>query len=115
MLPLAQKKVFATFSGATKYAGTYVPQGGRTAQAALIGGVDVYISDVGTHKLMLNRYMRTRTVLCLDPEYVSTAFLRPIKFEERAKTGDATRGEILAEWCLVVGNPDAHAKVQDAS
>jgi len=116
MLPSNLKRKVALFAGATKFAGVTVNQNeGRSSQATLIGGVDLYISDFGEHKLMLNRYMRTRTVLCLDPEYVAAAFLRPIKFEERAKTGDATRGEILAEWCLVVGNPDAHAKVQDAS
>ena len=38
--------------------------------------------------MLLNRYMRTRTVLFLDPGYWATGWLRPIKFEERAKTGD---------------------------
>jgi anti-sigma factor RsiW len=116
IVPAALKRKIAAFGGANKFAGVSVNQtDGRVAQAAVIGGVDLYISDFGEHKIMLNRYMRTRTILCLDPEYLATAWLRPIKFEERAKTGDATRGELLAEWCLVVGNPDAHAKVQDAS
>jgi hypothetical protein len=116
IVPSALKRKIAAFGGANKFAGVSVNQtDGRVAQAAVIGGVDLYISDFGEHKIMLNRYMRTRTILCLDPEYLATAWLRPIKFEERAKTGDATRGELLAEWCLVVGNPDAHAKVQDAS
>lgn len=114
MLPAALKRRVAGFAGSTSFAGVSVNQG-RTAQGVVVGGVDLYISDFGEHKLMLNRYMRTRTILALDPEYVSVAFLRPIKFEERAKTGDATRGELLAEWCLVVGNPDAHAKLQDCS
>jgi len=114
MLPAALKRRAAGFAGASAYAGVSVNQG-RTVQGVVVGGVDLYVSDFGTHKLMLNRYMRTRTVLALDPEYLSTAWLRPIKFEERAKTGDATRGEILCEWCLVVGNPDAHAKLQDCS
>jgi hypothetical protein len=116
MMGAALKRKVATFGGASKFAGVSVNQNqGRNSNAVVLGGVDLYISDFGEHKIMLNRYMRTSTVLCLDPEYLATAFLRPIKFEERAKTGDATRGEILAEWCLVVGNPDAHAKVQDAS
>lgn len=108
----SQKRAMAAFGGASKYAGVSVNQG-RTSQAVVLGGVDLYISDFGEHKVMLNRYMRTRTVLCLDPEYISFGFLRPIKYEERAKTGDASRGELLAEGCLIVGNPDAHAKVQD--
>ena len=100
----SQKRVMATFGGASKFAGVSVNQG-RTSQAVVLGGVDLYISDFGEHKVMLNRYMRTRTVLCLDPDYISFGFLRPIKFEERAKTGDATRGELFAEGCLIVGNP----------
>lgn len=107
-----QKRTVATFAGAQKFAGFYNPSQ-KAAQGMVIGGVDLYISDFGEHKLVLDRFMRARTVLCIDPEYVSVAWLRPLKFEERAKTGDATRGELLGEWTLVVENPDAHAKVQD--
>lgn len=108
------KKRIASFAGASSYAGVSVNQG-RTAQGVVVGGVDLYISDFGEHKIKLNRYQRTGTVLCLDPEYVSVGFLRPIKFEERAKTGDSTRGEILTEFTLIGDNPDAHAKVQSVS
>ena len=108
------KRKIATFGGASKFSGVQV-QGPRTAQSVVIGGVDLYISDFGEHKIMLNRYQRTGTLLALDPEYVSVGFLRPIKFEERAKTGDATRGELLTEFCLIGDNPDAHAKIQSVS
>lgn len=114
MVNTTAKKRIATFGGANKYAGVQVNQG-RSAQAVVIGGVDLYISDFGEHKVILNRYQRQRTLFCIDPEYFSTAWLRPIRFEERAKTGDATKGELLCEWTLVVENPDAHAKVQDLS
>lgn len=108
------KKRIASFAGATSYAGVSVNQG-RTAKGVVVGGVDLYISDFGEHKIKLSRYQRTGTVLCLDPEYVSVGFLRPIKFEERAKTGDSTRGEILTEFTLIADNPNAHAKVQSVS
>ena len=114
MLGATQKRVMSTFAGASSYAGVTVNQG-RTAQGVIVGGVDLYISPFGEHKVVLNRYMRSRTVFGIDPDYVSFGFPRPIKFEERAKTGDATRGELLAEGCLIVGNPDAHFKVQDCS
>lgn len=107
-----QKRTIATFGGAQKFAGFYNPKQGA-GQGMVIGGVDLYVSDFGEHKLVLDRFMRTRTLLCLDPDYISLAWLRPLKFEERAKTGDATRGELLGEWTLVVENPDAHSKVQD--
>jgi len=106
------KRRIGSFAGASSYAGVSVNQG-RTAQGVVVGGVDLYISDFGEHKIMLNRYMRNSVVLGLDPDYISVAMLRPMKFEERAKTGDATRGELLTEWCLVADNPDAHFQVRD--
>lgn len=108
------KRRIASFAGASSYAGVSVNQG-RTSQGVIVGGVDLYISDFGEHKIKLNRYMRTGTVLCLDGDYVSVAMLRPIKFEERAKTGDATRGELLCEYTLIADSPDAHSKVQAVS
>lgn len=115
MLNFAAKKQFAGFSGATKYAGTYMNQASKTAEAAIIGGVDMYISDAGDHKLMLNRHMRTRTVFGIDPDYVSVAFLDGIKMHPLAKTGDAEKMMLITEFCLVVDNPDAHFKIQDTA
>jgi hypothetical protein len=112
MLPYAQKGHIAGFSGATKYAGAYSTVSGK-AQAALIGAVDVYISDAGDHKLTLNRYVRSRTLFGIDPEYVSVAFLDGIKMHDLAKTGDAEKKMLITEFCLVVDNPDAHFKIQD--
>jgi hypothetical protein len=114
MVNTTLKKKIATFGGAQKFAGFYNPKQGA-AQGMIIGGVDTYISDFGEHKIMLNRHMRATTLFALDKEYVSVGFLRPIKFEERAKTGDATRGELLTEYTLVADNPDAHGKLQDAT
>lgn len=114
MMGSTQKRVMSTFAGASAYAGVTVNQG-RTAQGVIVGGVDLYVSPFGDHKVVLNRYMRSRTVFGLDKGFISFGFLRPIRFEERAKTGDATRGELLAEGCLIVGNPDAHFKVSDLS
>lgn len=111
MLPYGQKKQIASFTGATKYAGTYVD--GGVAQAALIGSVNVYVSDAGSHKLTLNRFMRTRTIFGIDPEYVSVAFLDGIQMEDLAKTGDANKKMLITEFCLVADNPDAHFKIQD--
>ena len=108
------KKKIGTFAGASSFAGVSVNQG-RNAQGVIVGGVDLYISPFGEHKVVLNRFMRDTTLLALDMDYWSVAFLRPIKFEERAKTGDATKGELLAEFCLVGDQPDSSAKVQAVS
>ncbi len=107
-----QKRAAATFGGASKFAGTYVPTQGKT-QSMVIGGVDLYISDFGEHKLTLNRHMRQSTIFCLSPEHVSAAFLDGIQMENLAKTGDAEKKLLITEFTLVCDNPDAHAKIQD--
>lgn len=112
MCGMYQKRAVATFGGASKYAGFYNPKQGLS-QGAVIGGVDVYISDVGEHKIVLNRYMRTSNVFGLDPEYVSVATLRGASLTDLAKTGDAEKKMLIGELCLVVNNPDAHFKIQD--
>ncbi len=81
----------------------------------VIGGVDMYISDFGEHKIRLNRHVRTTTLFALDPEYLSVAFLDGIQMHDLAKTGDATKGQLICEFTVVADNPDAHAKVQDLS
>lgn len=109
-----QKARIATFAGAQAFAGFYNPNNGKT-EGAVIGGVSVYVSDFGDHKVVLSRYVRTKTVFCIDPNYVSLAWLRPIKYEELAKTGDADNGQLIGEWTAVCDNPSAHAKVVDCT
>jgi hypothetical protein len=108
----AQKRKIAGFAGASAFAGVSVNQG-RAAQAVVVGGVDLYISDFGEHKVQLSRQMRASTLLCLDKDHIKSAWLRPIKYEALAKTGDAEKGQLICEWTLVLTNPDAHAKIQD--
>lgn len=112
MSGMYQKRAIATFGGATKYAGFYNPNQGKS-QGAVIGGVDVYVSDVGEHKLVLNRYMRTSNLFGLDPDYVSVATLRGASLQDLAKTGDAEKKMLIGELTLVGDNPDAHFKIQD--
>lgn len=109
--PVAKRQI-AGFGGAQAYAGFYNPNQ-KEAQGAVIAGISAYISDFGSHKVMLSRYCRGRTLFALDPDYVSMAWLRPIKYESLAKVGDGQRGMIIGEWTLVADNPNAHAKVQD--
>ena len=107
MMSSTNKARFDAFSGiATKY-----NQVNGAKQADIIGAADVYVSSYGNHKVVLNRYMRDNAVLCIDPDYVSVASLRPIQQEALAKTGDSEKRMMLAEYCLVVDNLDAHAKV----
>ena len=107
-----QKKVMATFAGANKFAGNYV-EGNRTSQGIIVGGVDLYISDHGEHRVKLNRYMRQSTMFILDPDTIEMAWLDRIHPEALAKTGDAEKSMLIGEATLVVTSPEANAKIPD--
>lgn len=83
----------------------------RKAQAVIHNAANVFVSDYGTHTVLLHRYMRTSVVLCLDPDYWAVAFLRRPKMEELAKTGDGEKRQIISEFTLVARNPNASSKV----
>jgi hypothetical protein len=80
-------------------------------QAAIIGAANVYVSSAGIHAVVLHRHVRGVTIMALDPEYWAIAFLRQPFMEELAKTGDARKYQMLAEWTLVSRNQAANAKL----
>jgi hypothetical protein len=107
MMSKKNKNLFNAFAGvATKY-----NEVKGTSQATVTGASDVYVSSYGNHTVKLNRYMRDTAVFCLDPEYISVAYLDGIKKTPLAKTGDAERHMLTVEYALVVDNRDAHATV----
>jgi hypothetical protein len=84
-------------------------------QAQIIGAADVYVSAYGRHNIQLSRYMRSTTVLALDMNTWEVAYLRPFKTIEIAKTGDAERRMMLAEYTLVAKSPLANTKATNVS
>lgn len=108
LAPSAQKKAIDAFTGiATRFVDTQ-----PKAQASIIGAANVYVSSFGDpHMVVLSRYVRSRTVLCLDPDYWALAFLRNPQKKPLAKTGDASKSLIVAEFTLVCRNPAASSKV----
>lgn len=105
MMSATNKARFNAFAGvATKYNDVSMKT------SAIIGSVDIFVSDFGNHKAILNRHMRDNAVLCIDPEHVGVATLRPIQKTELAKIGDSQQWMVNAEYCLTV-TPDAMAKV----
>ncbi len=107
--PLTKQKISTAFSGvATRFRD--VPAG---KQAQVISGVDLYVSDFGTHKIVPNRFMRDQIVLALDPEYWRLDQLRPLSSWELAKTGDSERRQMLMEVTLASLNEKASAKIAD--
>jgi len=108
MMSKKNKNVFNSFAGiATKYN----PLTGKASQANIVGSADVYVSDFGNHVVKLNRYMRDEAVFCIDPEYISVAYLDGIKKTPMAKTGDSERFLMTVEYALVCDNRQAHATI----
>jgi len=103
------KTVVSTFAGiaAQRY------QAPTAAPTTIIGAADVYLSDFGTLNVVANRFQRERDAFLLDPEYASVCYLRPIQQVELAKTGDAEKRMVIAEFGLKVSNEAAHAGVFD--
>ncbi len=88
-------------------------QAPSAAPTTIIGAADVYLSDFGTLNVVANRFSRERDAWLLDPEYASVCYLRPIQQVELAKTGDAEKRMVIAEFGLKVLNEAAHAVVAD--
>jgi hypothetical protein len=104
-----KSKVSAGFSGiATRFR-----DANGMKQAAVVSGVDLYISDFGEHRIIPNRFMRDQNILVLDMEYWQLAQLRPLKQTDLAKTGDSDRKQLLMECTLVSRNEKASGKVTD--
>lgn len=69
---------------------------------AIIAAADVYVSDFGVLRVIPNRFQRERDAWVLDFDLLSVRYLRPIQQERLAKTGDAEKRMILAEYTLRV-------------
>lgn len=77
----------------------------KTAQpSSIIATADVYVSDFGKLSIMPNRWQRERDCHVLDPEMFSISYLRPFFTEDLAKTGDADKKLLIAEYGLRVEN-----------
>jgi hypothetical protein len=83
--------------------------------AVIIGAADVYVSDFGTLRVVPNRFQRERDVHVLDFNYISIAYLRPFQTIALAKTGDAEKRLMLAEYTLKVHNEKALGLVADVT
>jgi hypothetical protein len=79
----------------------------------LVAAVDVYESDFGAMTVVPNRFSRSRSAYVLQPDMWGVAFLRDFQLMDLAKTGDATKQALLAEYTLVSKNEKASGGVFD--
>ena len=80
---------------------------------AIIGAADIYVSDFGTLSVVPNRFQRNRDAFALDMEFWSLSYLRPFTTIPLAKTGDAEKRIVLAEFGLRAKNEAASGLVAD--
>lgn len=107
--PATKSKISSAFAGiATRFR-----DANGNKQAAIVSGVDLYISDFGEHKIVPNRFMRDQNILVLDMEYWSIDSLRALRSFDLAKTGDSERKQLLMEVTLASLNEKASGKVSD--
>lgn len=93
--------------------------GGATKQAIADGkktinvGVDIWNGDFGRQDVIASRFMTTTTVIAFDEELWKVAVLRGLTKTELAKTGDATKYQLVCENTLVSLNESGSAKIAD--
>jgi hypothetical protein len=79
----------------------------------LVAAIDIYESDFGSMTVVPNRFSRNRDCFVLSPDMWSVAFLRDFQLMDLAKTGDAQKKAMLAEYTLVSKNELASGAVFD--
>jgi hypothetical protein len=86
------------------------------APAHVVAAVDVYVSDFGTFKIVSDRNMNaTDHVFFLDMDFWAIGWLRPFQTVELAKTGDAHKQLLLAEYGLISKNERSSGILSDCT
>lgn len=85
---------------------------------ALIGTVDTWLSNFSQLQIAVDVQYASdsgttngldQTIHLLDTRHAAVSYLRPMFTEDLAKTGDANKFEVIAEYTLQVDAPKAHA------
>ena len=100
-----KQKISEFTGGSTKFT--------QSEEKKLVASIDVYESDFGTMQVVPNRFSRSRQAYIMQPDMWAVAFLRDFTFSELAKTGDASKNFLLAEYTLEARNEAANGIVAD--
>jgi len=85
----------------------------------IMASAEAYKSDFGTFMVVPNRQMAiagaavARNAFLVDPEMVEVGMFRDIEIQKVAKTGDAEKRVLIAEYTLIVKNEKAHGCAAD--
>ncbi len=112
--PSVKQRMSAYMFGSTaRIATPYRDSAGSKSPMAAIGAVDVYVSDFGELKIVPNRFQRDRDVFVLDSGMWELKYLRPMKVNKLAKTGDAENRQLIVDYGLCAKNEAASGCVAD--
>lgn len=101
-----KQKISSTFTGsATRYR--------DISDKKVVASIDLYVSDFGELQIVPSRFVRSRDVFVLDPNYARVAYLQETKQKPLARTGHSERRLISAEYGLQVDNEKAHGIIAD--
>ena len=81
----------------------------------VIKSLAVYVTPWGTIEFIPSRENRSRDVFIMQDDMWEVATLRPTKNIELAKTGDATKRQVVTELTLCAKNEAANGMVVDCS
>ena len=79
----------------------------------VIKSLAVYVTPWGTVEFMPTRENRSRDVFIMQKDMWAVGVLRPTKNTELAKTGDATKRQVVTELTLVCKNEAANGGIFD--
>jgi len=85
-----------------------IAEAGENMLGVKVNGVD---TDFGTVYFVLNRHMPNGQILFVDLDLVEIAQLRAPFYEDLAKTGDYSKGHVLAENTIKLLNTKAGGKI----
>lgn len=88
-------------------------QRNTTSGAKVSNNVEVYVTPWGTVEFMPTRENRSRDVFIMQSDKWAVATLRATKNVELAKTGDATKRQVVTELTLACLNEKASGAVYD--
>ena len=79
----------------------------------VVKSLAVYVTPYGTVEFMPSRENRSRDVFIMQDDMWEVAVLRPTKNIELAKTGDATKRQVVTELTLCAKNEAANGIIAD--
>lgn len=110
----SHKGAFSTFAGIAINRNTVSI--GKSEQARIVGGADIYMSDFGQLTIVPNYVQATANpsvALILNPEYYGVAYFQDFNTVALAKTGHTDKEMVCAEVIVVVTSQTAHGKIAD--